>query len=67
MTGPRELPARNCYEPGPGEKQGPGATAAVDRVPPLDSTKESKEGDGKKGKRKHKKNRRRHHASDKKL
>ncbi|XP_061030391.1 paraneoplastic antigen-like protein 8C [Eubalaena glacialis] len=67
VTGPRELPARNCYEPGPGEKPGPGATAAVDGVPPLDSTKESKAGDGKKGKRKHKKNRRRHHASDRKL
>lgn len=67
VTGPRELPVRNCYEPGPGEKPGPGATAAVDRVPPLDSTKESKAGDGKKGKRKHKKNRRRHHASDRKL
>ncbi|XP_059987844.1 LOW QUALITY PROTEIN: paraneoplastic antigen-like protein 8C [Lagenorhynchus albirostris] len=66
-TGPRELPARNCYEPGPGEKPGPGATAAGDGVPPLDSTKESKAGDGKKGKRKHKKNRRRHHASDRKL
>ncbi|XP_059939086.1 paraneoplastic antigen-like protein 8C [Mesoplodon densirostris] len=67
VTGPRELPARNCYEPGPGEKPGPGATAAVDGVPPLDSTKESKAGDGKKGKRKHKKNRRRHRASDGKL
>ncbi|KAM7059541.1 paraneoplastic antigen-like protein 8C [Molossus nigricans] len=66
VTGPRELPARKCCVPGPGEK--PGATARLDGLPPLDSEeKDSKAGEGKRGKRKQKKNRRRHHASDKKL
>lgn len=67
-TGPRELPARKCCVPGPGEKPEAGATARLDGVPPLDSEeKDSKAGEGKRGKRKQKKNRRRHHASDKKL
>ncbi|XP_042774905.1 paraneoplastic antigen-like protein 8C [Panthera pardus] len=68
VTGPREPPARKCRAPpGAGEKQpGAGATAGADAAPPLDSTeKPSKPGDDKRGKRKHKKNRRRHHASDK--
>ncbi|XP_037675745.1 paraneoplastic antigen-like protein 8C [Choloepus didactylus] len=67
-TGPNGLPARQCCAPGPGEKPGAGATARVDETPPLDSLKkESKAGDGKRGKRRPKKNRRRHRASDKKL
>ncbi|XP_076989708.1 paraneoplastic antigen-like protein 8C [Tamandua tetradactyla] len=66
-TGPSALPARKCCAPGPGEKPGAGATARLDGPSPLDSTeKESKAGDGKRGKRRPKKNRRRHHASDKK-
>lgn len=68
VPGPRELPARKCRAPGPGEKLGAGAQAAADGVPALDSMeKQSKAGDDKRGKRKHKKSRRRHHASDKKL
>lgn len=60
VTGPREPPARKCRAPGAG------ATAGADAAPPLDSTeKPSKPGDDKRGKRKHKRNRRRHHASDK--
>ncbi|XP_058386702.1 paraneoplastic antigen-like protein 8C [Diceros bicornis minor] len=67
VTGPTELPASKCCVPGPGEKLGPGATARGDGVPPLDlAEKESKAGDGKKGKQKRRKNRRRHHAPDKK-
>ncbi|XP_029781429.1 paraneoplastic antigen-like protein 8C [Suricata suricatta] len=65
-TGPREPPARKCHAPGSGEKPGAGATAGADTGPPLDSTeKPSKAGDDKRGKKKHKRNRRRHHASDK--
>ena len=72
VTGPREPPARKCRAPGPGEKPGAGATAgagagAVGAPPPDPAEKQSKAGDDKRGKRKHKKNRRRHHASDKKL
>lgn len=66
-TGPRELPATECCVPGPREKPGAGAAAVGDRVPPLGSTeKQSKAGEGKRGRRKHKKTRRRHHAVDKK-
>lgn len=67
LTGPRELPAPKCCAPGLGEKPGAEATPGADGMPPLDSAeKESKAEDDKKGKRKHKKNRRRHHAPDKK-
>ncbi|KAB0347926.1 hypothetical protein FD754_012783 [Muntiacus muntjak] len=53
---------------GPRKKSGAGATNWVVEVPPLDSPeKESKAGDGKKGKGKHKENRRQHHASNKEL
>ncbi|KAM5297239.1 paraneoplastic antigen-like protein 8C [Glossophaga mutica] len=66
--GPRELPARKCRAPGPGETSRVGAAARLDGAPPLDSAeKDAKAGDGKRGKRRPKKNRRRHHASDKKL
>ncbi|KAM6154394.1 LOW QUALITY PROTEIN: paraneoplastic antigen-like protein 8C [Erethizon dorsatum] len=64
---PRELPVRQCCAP-PGENSEVEAAARVDAVPPLDSPeKENKAGDGKRGKKKHKKSWRRHHASDKKL
>ncbi|XP_036158840.1 paraneoplastic antigen-like protein 8C [Myotis myotis] len=68
-TRPREPPARKLCAPGSPEKPKPGAgtSAALARAPPLDSAEDSKAADGKKGKRKPKKNRRRHHASDKKL
>ncbi|XP_062965553.1 paraneoplastic antigen-like protein 8C [Cynocephalus volans] len=63
-TGPRELPARKCCVPGLGENPEAAATAGVDMLPPLNSPEmEGKAGDGRRGKRKHKKN----HASDKKL
>lgn len=66
-AGPRELPARKCCASGPGETPGAGA-AGLDGAPPLEpAEKDRKAGDGKRGKRKAKKNRRRHHASDKKL
>ncbi|XP_066121414.1 paraneoplastic antigen-like protein 8C [Saccopteryx bilineata] len=68
MPGPRELPGRKCCVPELGERPGAGATAGLDGMPPLDSTKkDSKAGEGKRGKRKQKKNRQWHHASDKKL
>ena len=68
VPGPRELPARKCGAPGPGDKPGAGAAARLDGVPPLDSAeKDGQAGDRKRGKRKPKKNRRRHHASDKQL
>ncbi|KAM9225247.1 paraneoplastic antigen-like protein 8C [Dugong dugon] len=67
-AGPSGLPARKVCVPGPGKDPGAAAAAGVDSVPALDSTEEeSKAGDGKRGQRKHKKNRRRHRASDKKL
>ncbi|XP_045701265.1 paraneoplastic antigen-like protein 8C [Phyllostomus hastatus] len=67
-SGPRELPARQCCAPGPGETPRAGAAAGLDGAPPLDpADKDRKAGDGKRAKRKPKKNRRRHHASDKNL
>ncbi|XP_037377004.1 paraneoplastic antigen-like protein 8C [Talpa occidentalis] len=65
--GPQEPPATQGCAPGPGEKPGAGSPAGVRGVPPLGlAEKESKAGEGKKGKKQHKKSRRRHHASDKK-
>ncbi|XP_060042082.1 paraneoplastic antigen-like protein 8C [Erinaceus europaeus] len=69
--GSREPPVMKCCvsqpESEPGEKPEAGDSAEGDRAPAGDSEeKEDKAADGKKGKRKHKKNRRRHHASDKK-
>ncbi|XP_004455938.1 paraneoplastic antigen-like protein 8C [Dasypus novemcinctus] len=65
--GPSALPAAQGCAPGRGDVPGAGAAAGVGGGPPLDSTGGRKAGDGERGKRKHKKNRRRHHASDKKL
>ncbi|XP_064149518.1 paraneoplastic antigen-like protein 8C [Loxodonta africana] len=66
-AGPSGLPARKFCVSGPGKEPGAETAAGVDSMPTPDSTEESKAGDDKRGKRKHRKNRRRHHASDKKL
>ncbi|XP_039104257.1 LOW QUALITY PROTEIN: paraneoplastic antigen-like protein 8C [Hyaena hyaena] len=66
VTGPREPPARKCGAPGSGAKPGGWGRRRADAGPPLDATeKPGKAGDEKRGKKKHKKNRRRHHAPDK--
>lgn len=65
--GPRAPPAGKRCVPGPGEGPGAGATAGLDAGPPLGSAVGSEAGEGKRGKRKPKKNRRRHQAPDKKL